>query len=259
MSIPLQTKIVYGPVLSRRLGISLGINPLSPYHKICNFDCIYCQYGRTALKTGLPSSASLFSAEQIIAEVEKAVQPGPKVDVITFSGNGEPTLHPDFVFIVEETRRLRDRFLPKVPVAVYTNGTTLGNEKIHHILEQVEFPLVKMDAGNQTTFSVINRPCADQKFGDLVERVKMLENSILQCIFFKGAVCNSDGKVYRSWLETINQIKPAAVQIYSLTEKDAENDLEPLKPYELRTIAEDVTARLGIKAEAYWAPTTWLR
>lgn len=259
MSIPLQTKIVYGPVLSRRLGISLRINPLSPYHKICNFDCIYCQYGRTALKTGLPSAASLFTGEQIIAELENAIRSGPKLDAITFSGNGEPTLHPEFALIVEETLRLRDRFLPKVPVAVYTNGTTLENEKIHHILEQVEFPLVKMDAGNQTTFSAINRPGADQEFGDLVERVKMLKNSILQCIFLKGAVCNFDGKEYQSWLDTINQIKPAAVQIYSLTEKDAENNLEPLEPFELRTIAEDVTARLGMNAEAYWAPTTWLR
>lgn len=259
MSIPLQTKIVYGPVLSRRLGISLGINPLSPYYKICNLDCIYCQYGKTVLKTGHPTSASLFPAEQIVTEVEKALQIKPKVETITFSGNGEPTLHPEFDLIVEETLRLRDRFLPKVPVAVYTNGTTLENEKIHHILEQVEFPLVKMDSGDQTTFTAINRPCADQNLDDLVERVKMLENSVLQCIFFKGIVSNSVGKEYRSWLETINQIKPAAVQIYSLTEKDEKNNLEPLKPYELRTIAEDVTARLGIKADAYWAPTTWLR
>ncbi len=181
------------------------------------------------------------------------------MEAITFSGNGEPTLHPEFALIAEETLRLRDRFLPKVPVAVYTNGTTLGNEIIHRILEQVELPLVKMDAGDQTKFSAINRPCADLKFGDLVEIVKRLKGSILQCLFFRRTVSNCGGEEYRSWLETINQIKPAAVQIYSLTEKDEENNLEPLKPYELRTIAEDVIARLGIKAEAYWAPTTWLR
>lgn len=259
MSIPLQTKIVYGPVHSRRLGISLGINLLSPHFKICNFDCIYCQYGKTDLKTSLPNAASLFSGEEIITEVANSLQTSPKVEAITFSGNGEPTLHPDFSEITAEILKLRDRFLPTVPVAVYTNGTTIGNAKIHRILECVELPLVKMDAGDQTIFSSINRPCAGQEFCDLAEQIKYLKSVILQCLFMKGDICNSDGEEYQAWLGTVDHIQPAAVQIYSLTERDDAGRLEPLKPFELIKIAEDVKAKLGIKADAYWAPASWLR
>ncbi len=201
MGIRLQEKIVYGPIHSRRLGTSLGINLLSPFHKICSFDCVYCQYGKTDQLTDKPDSSSVYTPEQILKEVEIGLKTVRRLDSITFSGNGEPTLHPDFANIVEETCLLRDRFQPGVPLAVFTNGSTLSRQKVRTALELIDIPLVKLDAGDQLSFEKINRPMAGLKLSGLIETMKGLKGLILQSLFLKGRVSNSTGFDFRSLVE----------------------------------------------------------
>jgi wyosine [tRNA(Phe)-imidazoG37] synthetase (radical SAM superfamily) len=259
MSIPLQQAIIYGPIRSRRLGISLGINPLSPFWKICSFDCIYCHYGKTGLLTCHPEQTSIYSVEEIVSGVEKALKTCGRLDAITFSGNGEPTLHPVFQFLVKEVQRLRDRLHPGVPIAVFTNGSTLANNPIRDALETIELPLVKLDAGDQRTFEKINQPHAGIALEELIQAMKGLKGLVLQSLFMKGSVDNHEGQPYEAWLNTVSEIQPVEVQIYSLHSSEAESGLEAPTRYELNKISEDVRNRLKIKAEATWPTMDWLR
>jgi wyosine [tRNA(Phe)-imidazoG37] synthetase (radical SAM superfamily) len=259
MPIPLQGTIVYGPIRSRRLGISLGINPLSPYLKICSFDCIYCHYGKTGLLTCDPEQSSMYSVEEILSGVENALKTCGRLDAITFSGNGEPTLHPDFPFLVKAVQRLRDRLYPGVPVAVFTNGSTLADNPVRNAIETVELPLIKMDAGDEDTFDKINQPLAGIHLEELIQVMKGLKGLILQSLFIKGSVDNHEGQPYDAWLKAVGEIHPAMVQIYSMHSSEAGSGLEALMPHELNKISEDVRDRLKIKAEATWPALEWLR
>jgi len=157
--LPLQKTIVYGPVLSRRLGYSLGINLLSPHIKICSFDCVYCQYGKTHLKTRKIEKTALYSPDEILREVEKALLIVRKVDYLTLSGNGEPTLHPQFLEIVEGIKSLRNRYRPDVKIALFSNSTCLGRKEVQQAMELIDQPILKLDAGNERLFQKVNHPC----------------------------------------------------------------------------------------------------
>jgi wyosine [tRNA(Phe)-imidazoG37] synthetase (radical SAM superfamily) len=259
MPIPLQGTIVYGPIRSRRLGISLGINPLSPFRKICSFDCIYCHYGKTGLLTCHPEQSSIYSVEEILSGVENALKTSGRLDAITFSGNGEPTLHPEFPFLIKEVQRLRDRFHPGVLIAVFTNGSTLADEQVRGALETVELPLIKLDAGDETTFKKINQPFGGITLDELINTMKGMRGLILQSLFLKGSVNNHVGQPYEAWLKAVGEIQPALVQIYSLHSSEEGSGLEVLMPYEMNRISEDVQNRLKIKAVATWLAVEWLR
>jgi wyosine [tRNA(Phe)-imidazoG37] synthetase (radical SAM superfamily) len=259
MPIPLQGTIVYGPIRSRRLGISLGINLLSPYRKICSFDCIYCHYGKTGLLTCHPEASSIYSVDEIISGVENALKTCGRLDAITFSGNGEPTLLPDFPLLVKEVQGLRSRLHPGVPIAVFTNGSTLSDNPIREALETVELPLVKLDAGDQRTFEKINQPHAGIALEELIQAMKGLKGLILQSLFLKGGADNHEGQPYEAWLNTVSEIQPVMVQIYSLHSSEEGSGLEALMPYELNRISEDVRDWLKINAEATWPAVEWLR
>ena len=259
MPIPLQGTIVYGPIRSRRLGISLGINPLSPFWKICTFDCIYCHYGKTGLLTCHPELSSLYSVEEILTGVENALKTCGRLDAITFSGNGEPTLHPEFQLLVKEVQVLRDNLNPGVPIAVFTNGSTLSDNPVRDALETVELPLVKLDAGDEDTYKKINQPHGGITLEELINGMKGLKGLILQSLFLKGRVDNHEGQPFDAWLSAVGEIQPAMVQTYSLHTSDAEKGLEAVMPYELIKISEDVRNRLKIKAEVTWPAVEWLR
>ena len=259
MPIPLQGTIVYGPIRSRRLGISLGINLLSPYRKICSFDCIYCHYGKTGLLTNHPKPSSIYSVEEILSGVENALKTCGRLDTITFSGNGEPTLHPNFPLLVKEVQGLRNRLHPGVPIAVFTNGSTLSDNPVREALETIELPLIKLDAGDQRTFEKINQPHAGIALEELIQSMKRLKGLVLQSLFIKGSVDNHEGQPYEAWLNAVGEIQPVEVQIYSLHSSEEGSGLEALMPCELNRISEDVRDRLKIKAEATWPAVEWLR
>jgi wyosine [tRNA(Phe)-imidazoG37] synthetase (radical SAM superfamily) len=259
MGIRLQKEIVYGPIQSRRLGISLGVNLLSPFHKICSFDCVYCHYGRSRLLTDKPDPSSIYTPEQILKELEIRLKSARHLDSITFSGNGEPTLHPNFAKIVKETRKLRDRFQPGVPLAVFTNGSTLSRQDVRSALESIAYPLVKLDAGNQLTFEMINRPVGSVDLHFIIESMKGLKGLILRSLFHKGNVSNHTGPGFEAWVEAVGEINPVGIQITTLDGDDPQLGLQSLVPFELNAIAERINSTVGIKAEAFWTPTTWVR
>jgi len=159
-SIPLQKDIIYGPVLSRRLGRSLGINLLPTDRKVCSFDCVYCQYGRTTEPTFSPGVDDLPTFSDVVAAVEKALKKPHTIDTLTFSGNGEPTLHPQFPEIVRSIKRLRDDFRPEVKLAVLSNSSRVMDSAIVDALSLLDAPMMKLDAGDEITLREINQPVA---------------------------------------------------------------------------------------------------
>jgi wyosine [tRNA(Phe)-imidazoG37] synthetase (radical SAM superfamily) len=250
--LPLQKAVIYGPVLSRRLGYSLGINILSPHIKICSFDCVYCQYGKTELKTQNPDPASLYSVNEIIKEVEKGLMTARKLDFITFSGNGEPTLHPQIAEIVTRVKKLRDQLRPDVKLAMFSNVSELQREDVRHAIGMIDQPILKLDGGDEETIQRINRPVEGINLTDIVSGIRKFDGITLQTLFLGGKLSNSDEETVEKWIILIQEIHPKHVQIYSTDRAVAEEGVEIVPPYRLKEIAEKTTARTGVTVTAYW-------
>jgi len=248
MSILLPQKdIIYGPVSSRRLGRSLGINISSTHKKICSFDCVYCQYGRT----GAYNLKELPSIDEVITKVEKALSVHPELDYITFSGNGEPTMHPNFKEIAEGVRKLRDRLLPNIPIALLTNSSFITEKRIQEALEFIDYPIFKLDAGDEQTFKSINRPLTNVSIEQIIDTLADFDSTVTQTLFVDGNYQNSKGNSLQRWLEAISRIKPNEVQIYSIDRKPAEEEVKICPRSVLNSIAEIVKNELGIKIKVY--------
>ena len=171
----LQTSCVYGPINSRRLGRSLGVNLLPSDVKLCTFDCVYCHYGRTDVKAVDPTEANItFPALfRVVDELEHVLQ-GFKAnndapDYITFSGNGEPTLHPSFDQIVDRVKVLRDQSVPNVPVAILSNSTTVHLPHVRQTLMKLDRRIMKLDAGSEEVFVAVNRPHASVSLSEIID------------------------------------------------------------------------------------------
>ena len=249
----LQRGITYGPVNSRRLGRSLGINLLPTDRKLCSFDCIYCHYGRTDVKILSPDEGGFPDVENVLDEVEEALRTYPKVDYITFSGNGEPTLHPRFPAIVAGVRRLRDKLRVGARLAILSNSTTAHLPHIRKALSIFDAPIMKLDAGDPTALAHINRPEPAVKLEHIVEGLRKIPGLVIQSVFVGGRVTNTEGKIFEAWLATLTEIKPVEVQIYSTDRPVAEAGVVKVPPSTLRRIAEEVKNRTGLRVKAYWA------
>ncbi len=156
--LPLERTIIYGPLRSRRLGLSLGVNLLPPNEKVCSFDCVYCHYGRTTAQTLRPYGLNLPSVPRVRRAVARALRCHPDVTALTFSGNGEPTLYPAFPEIVDQVVSLRRALAPGVKIALFSNATTARRRDIQATLAQFDAPILKLDAGDMETLARINRP-----------------------------------------------------------------------------------------------------
>ena len=252
-------KIIFWPVVSRRLGISLGVNLLPRNKKICTFDCIYCECGWTKPDNYFLSAP--YERKEVKVELETALNVISNnktgLDTITFAGNGEPTLHPYFAEIVEDTISLRDKYFPEVKISVLTNGTNLHKTAIAEALKKIDNPIIKLDAGTDSTFRLINRPMIDITHSEIVKNIigAGIKNTIIQSLFLKGdykgiAVDNTNETDLNLWLDLLKQIKPKSVMIYSIARETPAHGLIKLSKEELESIALKVRA-LGIKAEAY--------
>ncbi|MFI3314506.1 MAG: radical SAM protein [Rikenellaceae bacterium] len=254
MSTSLFDKIIFGPIKSRRLGISLGVNLLPTYGKICNFNCIYCECGWNEQSRG--QKLRFNDKDDVVSTLEAKLgmmsESGEGLDVITFAGNGEPTMHPDFDFVVSNTVELRNRYYPLAKVAVLTNATMLKSEKVRNALSLVDRPILKIDSANESTIKLLNQPNQTYSLSDVIENIKLLKGEkIIQTMFLRGEyngnmVDNTTTPEIEAWLDVLRQIKPDMVMIYSIDRDTPADNLGKIGFEELNKIATFVR-ELGIE------------
>jgi len=250
--IPIQSALVYGPVASRRFGRSLGVNLLPVDRKVCNLRCVYCQYGDgDAPRCGpRPDQVELSAAEQVLEAVERALAGGAACDSITVAGNGEPTLHPDLVRIADGLVRLRDRLSPGTPLVLLTNGTRLGLVPVREALRRFDRRVVKLDAGQETTFRAVNRPNGTSLHAVVAALQTLGQPFTVQSLFFRGAMDNATPPLLRAWAATLRAARPTDVQVTTLERGTELAGLEPVSAADLEAIAAGAR-RLGLPARAF--------
>lgn len=251
-NLQLETEIIYGPLFSRRLGRSLGVNILPPQRKVCSLNCIYCHYGATNEWTLAPGRLGFPSVEQVSAEVERGLWRHRFVDCLTFSGNGEPTLHPEFAAIAAAVHQLRDAISPAVKLALFSNATTAGSAPVRAGLAAFDLPILKLDAGDAATFAAVNRPCQGVSFEPLLRALHGLPNLIVQTLLVDGPASNVGAAALEAWLAVLADLRPASVQLTSSDYPVASCSTKRVSPERLRRIAALVTERTGVAAQAYW-------
>ncbi len=244
--------IIFGPVRSRRLGLSLGVNLLPVESKLCSFDCIYCECGWNGDHPGGRRFNRREDVERLLREtLEKMVAADTPPDVITFAGNGEPTLHPEFEAVIGDTLRLRDAICPSARVSVLSNATQLHRPDVRRALERVDNNLLKLDSAFDETVRLLNRPQGNYSVERVVEQLCGFEGKlIVQTMFLRGEcegvrVDNTTEEEVSAWLRLIGQIRPSRVMIYSLDRDTPCQTLEKVSKEELSRIAARVEA-LGI-------------
>lgn len=244
--------IIFGPLRSRRLGLSLGVNLLPVDSKICSFDCIYCECGWNGDNLG----RRRFNArEDVYAMLDQTLQQmvdgGTPPDVITFAGNGEPTLHPDFESIIDDTIALRDKHCPNAKVSVLSNATQIHREDVCRALLRVDNNILKLDSAFDATIQLVNKPQGSYTVERQVELMKKFNGElIVQTMFLRGEylgqkVDNTTPEEVEAWLKLIAEIKPKQVMVYSLDRDTPCKSLVKVEKDELRKIADRVEA-LGI-------------
>lgn len=252
-TLKLQEGIIYGPINSRRLGRSLGINLLPTTFKLCPFNCIYCQYGWTLMHTDDASKYvdDLPTTDKVRDELEGWLKKNQKVSYITFSGNGEPCLHPQFDKMVDLASELRDKYVPQAKVAVLSNSTCLGRSEVVKGLRQLDVRIMKLDCGPEGTFRKVNRPHKNVKYEEVVENLKNLDRMIIQTVFIQGEINNIEDREVEEWIERLGYIKPQEVQIYSIDRPSADQTLRLVEKEELEGIAQMAAKVLGIEVKAF--------
>jgi wyosine [tRNA(Phe)-imidazoG37] synthetase (radical SAM superfamily) len=249
--------IIFGPVKSRRLGVSLGINLLPTKRKICNFNCIYCECGWTKniekAVSHLPSREEVCKAlEHKLAEMSEK---GQNPDVITYAGNGEPTLHPDFSGIIDDSIALRNKYFPKAKIAVLSNATTITNPAIKAALLKVDQNILKLDSAFDATIKLHNKPGAVLNVTELIENLAGFNGKvIIQTLFLRGKhdnvnIDNTTPLEIDAWVKAIEKIRPSEVMIYTISRDTPEGaELQKIPVRDLQDIAKKVES-LGIKAQ----------
>ena len=245
----LYDNIIFGPVRSRRLGLSLGVNLLPIDAKICSFDCIYCECGWNADHA---ARRRFNSREDVLTMLEqvlgKMVSDGTPPDVITFAGNGEPTLHPHFEEIIDGTLALRDRLCPSAKVSVLSNATQLHREDVCRALRRIDNNILKLDSAFDSTAALINKPQGAYSIEKVVEQLKGFgHDCIVQTMFLRGEyngekIDNTTEEEVMAWLALIEKIAPRSVMVYSLDRDTPCQTIEKVEKHELERIAERVRA-----------------
>lgn len=249
--ISLQNKIVYGPVYSRRLGRSFGINLLPTAYKLCSFNCVYCQYGLTERMALSCKGHSFPGIDVVLDAVDKALRKPRSMDVLTFSGNGEPTLHPCFLEIVQGVKGIRDQLRPELKLALLSNSSRVTDPKVQKAINIVEMPMMKIDAGDQRTFDVINRPAGNINISEIIKTLKSIRGLIVQSMFINGSLSNVSGEAFQSWLNAVLDINPKEVHIYSTDRPTAEVGILRVDPGKLKQIEKDLFDHYGLNVRAF--------
>lgn len=249
--IPLQPWIIYGPILSRRLGRSLGINLLGALRKVCNFDCVYCQYGSASVLEGINAGDVFPTVEEVLKAVEKAIKKPRTIDYLTFSGNGEPTLHPGFADIVKGVLSLRNKFRPDAKLAILSNSSRVNDPEVIKALQLLDFPMMKLDAGDDQTFFAINRPAKEVHFMEMVDGLKQIPHLMIQSLLIDGEVSNVSGDAYEAWAETLAELRPSQTHVYSIDRPTPCKSVQAVNPRKLQEISLDLRTRFNLTVQAF--------
>lgn len=257
MSTFLFDKTVFGPVKSRRLGVSLGINLLPNDSKLCTFDCIYCECGwnpdSTKVKAILPSRENVKTAlERKLVEM-KGHNELP--DVITFAGNGEPTMHKEFAQIIDDTISLRNEYAPEARIAVLSNSTMLFKSTVVDALKKVDDNILKLDSAFTETVEIMNCPVGKFNLKNVVDQLSAFDGElVIQTMFLRGEFKgkkfdNTTKQEVDEWIKLLGIIKPERVMIYTIARDTPLQSLEKITLEELQNIAASVESELGITVE----------
>lgn len=247
---------IFGPVHSRRLGVSLGINLLPADGKVCSFDCIYCECGFNGdhrAKEPLPTR------EEVRMVLEKTLKDmrvnGPAPDVLTFAGNGEPTAHPHFPEIIKDTLALRDAYFPEAKVSVLSNSTFIYRPAVFEALNKVDNNILKLDTVDEAYIRRVDRPNGNYTVESIIQYLKAFKgNCIIQTMFMKGChegkdVDNTSDAYVLPWLEAVKEISPRQVMIYTIDRETPGHDLQKASHEELDRIVSLLT-EAGLEASA---------
>lgn len=247
MSTVIYPSPIFGPIHSRRLGVSLGINLLPGDGKVCSFDCIYCECGFNSTHRAhqkLPTRQEVLEALE--ARLKDMQQNGPKPDVLTFAGNGEPTLHPDFPAIAEGVAALRDKYFPQAKMSILSNATQIRREEVRNALYHFDNPILKLDTVDADYISKVDQPVGHY---DIAEQLHWLEEMgnriIIQTMFMEGEhegkyVGNCAPIYVNPWLEAIRKINPRQVMIYTIDRETPSPLLQKASHDQLDSIAHQL-------------------
>ena len=245
---------IFGPVNSRRLGISLGINLLPNDSKLCSFDCIYCECGwnpeKGTVKAILPTRIEV--KRMLREKLSEMKSSGELPDVITFAGNGEPTMHPAFAAIIDDTLLIRNELCPGARIAVLSNSTMLHKPAVVAALKKVDDNILKLDSGFAETIRILDQPVGRFDLQSVINNIKQFDGQlIIQTMFIRGqfeghTIDNTTEKELKAWIEVLQQIRPRLVMIYTIARDTPANDLRKVSTEELETIAERVIKETGL-------------
>lgn len=248
MSGILWDNLVFGPIKSRRLGSSLGVNLLPGNNKICTFNCVYCECGWGDSPKQL--NLTFNKKQDIIVALENKLKELKSsefiLNSITFAGNGEPTIHPDFSEIVDDVIRLRNQYFPKTIITCLSNSTMIGNELIRNALLKLDNPWMKLDAGSQKMFQLINQSFDKILVKDVVENLQKMSGQIsIQTLMLRGIIDgekidNTQGEELELWISHLEKIKPIRVILYPIDRETPLSQLEKISKDELEHIADRI-------------------
>ena len=244
---------IFGPVHSRRLGVSLGVNLMPADGKICSFDCIYCECGLNGdhhTKSKRPTREEV--CEGLTKVLRERHEKGEPLDVITFAGNGEPTGHPDFAGIIDDTIAARDKYFPSAKVSVLSNATMLHKSDVFEALKKVDNNIQKLDTVDMAYITKVDRPCSPSyDVRKVIEQLKAYDGKIIiQTIFMQGEGVDNTGEEYVvPWIEAVKEIAPEQVMIYTIDRETPTKGLKKAEPAVLDQICERIT-KLNIPCTA---------
>ncbi len=257
MSTSLFDQTIFGPINSRRLGISLGINLLPNDSKLCSFDCIYCECGwnpeKGTVKAIFPTRAEV--KRMLWKKLSEMKTEGELPDVITFAGNGEPTMHPDFAAIIDDTLLIRNELCPGAKIAVLSNSTMLHKSKVVEALKKIDDNILKLDSAFIETIRLIDQPVGRYDLQKVVDNIKQFDGqAIIQTMFIRGnfkgiAIDNTTEKELNAWITILQDIRPRLVMIYTIARDTPTNDLQKVPTDELETIADRVRKETALDVQ----------
>ena len=252
-------QLIFGPVYSRRLGISLGINLLPVNNKYCNFNCVYCECGWTekdnGIKVVLPKRDNFkVQLENKLKELQGTVN---EPDAITFAGNGEPTIHPNFAGIIDDTIEARNKYAPKAAISILSNASMLHKPAVQEALKKVDKNIQKLDSAVESTFQIINQASSGLTLNKIVDGLVLFDGKlIIQTLFLRGEyngeiIDNTIDEEIDAWLKVLVKVNPEYVMLYPIDRGTPAKGLEKISEKELNIIAKRVN-ELGIDTKVYY-------